>query len=62
MAVLIAVAVTRAVEDDGSLELLRSCGLAPRQPLRSALGRGIDRLRAMVKSAGGDKERRAPQD
>ncbi|WP_328465839.1 hypothetical protein OHA21_44610 [Actinoplanes sp. NBC_00393] len=37
MAVLAAVAVTRAVEDDGSLELLRGCGIAPLQPLRSAL-------------------------
>ena len=36
------------------------------QPLHSALGRGLDRLRAMVKSAAGDKERRgarpAPHD
>lgn len=29
------------------------------QPLHSALSRGIDRLRAMQKSAAGDKERRA---
>ena len=29
------------------------------QPLHSALSRGIDRLRAMLKSAAGDKERRA---
>jgi hypothetical protein len=29
------------------------------QPLYSALGRGLDRLRAMVKAAAGDKERRA---
>ncbi|GIF26650.1 ABC-2 type transport system permease protein [Actinoplanes tereljensis] len=37
MGVLIAVALTRANEDDGTLELLRSCGLAPKTPLRSAL-------------------------
>jgi ABC-2 type transport system permease protein len=37
MAVLVAVAVTRAAEDDGSLELLRGCGIGPLQPLRSAL-------------------------
>jgi ABC-2 type transport system permease protein len=37
MAVLIAVSVTRDVEDDGSLELLRGCGVAPRRPLRGAL-------------------------
>lgn len=29
------------------------------QPLHSALSRGIDRLRAMLKAAAGDKERRA---
>jgi hypothetical protein len=29
------------------------------QPLHSALSRGVDRLRAMQKSAAGDKERRA---
>jgi polyether ionophore transport system permease protein len=37
LGVLIAVALTRAIEDDGTLELFRSCGLAPGQPLRSAL-------------------------
>ena len=37
MAVLVAVAVTRAVEDDGSLELLRGCGVTPGRPLRAAL-------------------------
>jgi ABC-2 type transport system permease protein len=37
MAVLLAVALTRATEDDGTLELLRSCGIDPRAPLRSAL-------------------------
>ncbi|WP_432839926.1 hypothetical protein [Dactylosporangium sp. CA-092794] len=37
MAVLVAVSVTRAVEDDGTLELLRCCGLPPRRPLVSAL-------------------------
>ena len=37
MAVLVAVSVTRAVEDDGSLELLRGCGIAPGRPLRGAL-------------------------
>ena len=29
MAVLVAVALTRAAEDDGTLELLRSCGVDP---------------------------------
>jgi hypothetical protein len=29
------------------------------QPLHSALSRGLDRLRAMLKAAAGDKERRA---
>lgn len=38
MAVLVAVALTRAMEDDGTLELLRSCGIRPTAPLRSALG------------------------
>jgi ABC-2 type transport system permease protein len=37
MAVLVAVSLTRATEDDGTLELARGCGLAPEQPLRSAL-------------------------
>ncbi|WP_213452066.1 hypothetical protein [Rhizomonospora bruguierae] len=37
MAVLLTVSVTRAAEDDGTLELLRGCGVAPRRPLRSAL-------------------------
>jgi ABC-2 type transport system permease protein len=37
MAVLIAVALTRVPEDDGTLELIRGYGTAPRQPLRSAV-------------------------
>ncbi len=37
MAVLVAISLTRAAEDDGMLELLRSCGINPRAPLRSAL-------------------------
>jgi ABC-2 type transport system permease protein len=37
MAVLITVSVTRAAEDDGTLELVRGCGVAQRQPLHSAL-------------------------
>ncbi|WP_432973952.1 hypothetical protein [Dactylosporangium sp. CA-233914] len=37
MAVLVTVSVTRAIEDDGTLELLRCCGLPPRLPLTSAL-------------------------
>ncbi|MET7401968.1 hypothetical protein ABZS66_51645 [Dactylosporangium sp. NPDC005572] len=37
MAVLVAVALTRSAEDDGTLELVRSCGVAPRVPLWSAL-------------------------
>jgi len=37
MAVLVAVAVTRAAEDDGTVELVRGCGVAPRRPLHSAL-------------------------
>jgi ABC-2 type transport system permease protein len=37
MAVVVSVALTRAVEDDGTVDLVRSCGVAPRQPLRSAL-------------------------
>jgi ABC-2 type transport system permease protein len=36
MAVLLAVAVTRAAEDSGTLELVRSCGLTPTAPLRAA--------------------------
>ena len=36
MAVLVATAVTRAAEDDGTLELVRSCGIDPRVPLRAA--------------------------
>ncbi|MBM9507293.1 hypothetical protein [Actinacidiphila acididurans] len=36
-AVLVAIAVTRAEEDDGMLELLRSCGLGGAAPLRGAL-------------------------
>ena len=37
MAVLVAVALTRTTEDDGTLELLRSCGIDPAAPLRCAL-------------------------
>jgi ABC-2 type transport system permease protein len=37
LAVLVAVRLTRATEDDGTLELLRGCGIEPGQPLRSAL-------------------------
>ena len=37
LAVLLAVSMTRAAEDDGTIELLRSCGLGPRVPLRSAM-------------------------
>ncbi|MFI1996633.1 hypothetical protein [Actinoplanes sp. NPDC020271] len=37
MAVLVAVSLTRAAEDDGTLELVRGCGIAPGRPLRSAL-------------------------
>ncbi|GAA3394991.1 hypothetical protein [Cryptosporangium minutisporangium] len=36
-AVLVAVAATRATEDDGTLELVRSTGTDPRTPLRAAL-------------------------
>ena len=36
MAVLVATALTRATEDDGTLELERSCGIDPRVPLRAA--------------------------
>ncbi|MFR9778277.1 hypothetical protein ACL02O_19760 [Micromonospora sp. MS34] len=36
LAVLVTVSLTRAAEDDGSLELVRGCGVAPHQPLRSA--------------------------
>ncbi len=38
MAVLVAVSLTRTAEDDGTLELLRGCGVAAGQPLRSAFG------------------------
>ncbi|MEP6797295.1 MAG: hypothetical protein ABI890_04065 [Lapillicoccus sp.] len=38
MGVLVAVAVTREAEDDGTLELVRSCGVDPRGPLRAAFG------------------------
>src|SRR5689334_6591219 len=38
MGVILAVSLTRAAEDDGTLELMRGCGLTPRQPLRAALG------------------------
>ncbi|MEU4164050.1 hypothetical protein [Actinoplanes sp. NPDC026670] len=37
MAVVLAVALTRTVEDDGTLELLRGCGMRPVRPLLSAL-------------------------
>jgi ABC-2 type transport system permease protein len=37
VAVLVAVALTRAAEDDGTLELVRTNGIDPRVPLRSAL-------------------------
>ncbi|MGX6607366.1 ABC transporter permease [Micromonosporaceae bacterium Da 78-11] len=37
MAVLVAVALTRAAEDDGTLELVRTTGIDARVPLRSAL-------------------------
>jgi ABC-2 type transport system permease protein len=37
MAVLVATALTRATEDDGTLELVRSSGVDPRLPLRAAL-------------------------
>jgi len=36
VAVLLAVSLTRAAEDDGTTELLRSAGIGPRVPLRSA--------------------------
>lgn len=36
MAVLTTVSVTRASEDDGTLEIIRTTGLAPTRPLRSA--------------------------
>ena len=36
-AVLLAVALTRAAEDDGTLELIRGCGVDPRNPLRAAV-------------------------
>lgn len=38
MGVLLAVALTRAAEDDGTTELVRSTGLAPRAPLVAAGG------------------------
>jgi polyether ionophore transport system permease protein len=37
-AVLIAVALTRAAEDEGTLELVRVTGIDPRAPLRAAFG------------------------
>jgi ABC-2 type transport system permease protein len=37
LAVLVAVRLTRAAEDDGTLEIMRGCGVPPRAPLRSAL-------------------------
>src|SRR6266508_967918 len=37
MGLLVGVLVTRAAEDDGTLELMRSAGIDPRAPLRSAL-------------------------
>lgn len=37
MAVLLAVGLTRAAEDSGTLELVRSCGLTPTAPLRAAM-------------------------
>lgn len=37
MAVLVATVLTRATEDDGTLELVRSSGVDPRVPLRAAL-------------------------
>lgn len=37
MAVLVAVLLTRSGEDDGTVELLRGCGISPREPLRDAL-------------------------
>ncbi|GAA2713295.1 ABC transporter permease [Actinoplanes palleronii] len=37
MAVVVAVTLTRTAEDDGSLELLRGCGVPPMRPLHSAL-------------------------
>ncbi|MBB2946366.1 ABC-2 type transport system permease protein [Actinoplanes lutulentus] len=36
-AVLLGVALTRAAEDDGTLELIRSCGVDRRNPLRAAI-------------------------
>lgn len=36
MAVLLTVSLTRTAEDNGTHELVRSCGIAPRTPLRSA--------------------------
>ncbi|GLL06920.1 ABC transporter permease [Dactylosporangium matsuzakiense] len=35
MAVVVAVALTRTAEDDGTLEVVRSCGVGPRAPLLS---------------------------
>lgn len=37
MAVLLAVSLTRAAEDDGTLEMVRGCGVEPSAPLRGAL-------------------------
>lgn len=37
MAVLLAVGLTRGAEDNGTLELVRSCGVDPRAPLRAVL-------------------------
>lgn len=37
MGVLVAIALTRAAEDEGTLELVRSSGIAPQTPLRGAL-------------------------
>jgi ABC-2 type transport system permease protein len=37
MAVLVGIALTRGLEDDGTLELVRTCGISPESPLRSAL-------------------------
>jgi len=37
MAVLLAVALTRAAEDDGTVELVRSCGIGKAAPLRAAV-------------------------
>lgn len=62
-AVLLAVALTRTAEDDGTIELVRGCGVAPGQPLRSAstvlvgagvlLGLGCGGAAALVYPAAG---------